>query len=431
MTFNIITLGCKVNSYESEVMHELLINNGYIYTDDNADIYIINTCSVTNQADSKSLKILRRIKREHPDSILVVCGCSSQNNQEKYLELGVNILLGNSGKSDIVSLLKKYKETNENYTYFTNERKLSFEDMRINKFSSHTRAFLKIEDGCDNFCSYCIIPYTRGSQRSKDFNKTIEEAKELVKNGHQEIVLTGIHTGSYSSNNHDLSDLIMELSKIEDLKRIRVSSIEITELNDKFIEVLKNNKKLCDHLHIPIQSGSEEVLKRMNRKYNKEYFKNKIEEIRRIRPSISITTDCIVGHPYEAEECFRECLSFCEGINFSKIHVFPYSIRSGTAASLMPQIDNGIKKERARKLIELSNKLEESYANTFLNKEVEVLTEEGYNGVTVGHTSNYLKIILKGDYKLNTNYLCKITKIDNLNIYGEVINCLNEEKIVI
>lgn len=431
MKFNIITLGCKVNSYESEVMHELLLKNGYIYTPEDADIYIINTCSVTNQADSKSLKILRRIKREHPDSILVVCGCSTQNNQKKYMELGVNILLGNSGKSNIVNLIETYKKTNKNYTYFTNERKLSFEDMRINKFTSHTRAFLKIEDGCDNFCSYCIIPYTRGSQRSKDFNKTIEEAQKLVQSGHQEIVLTGIHTGSYNSDNHDLSDLIMELSEIKNLKRIRVSSIEITELNDKFMNVLKNCNKLCDHLHIPIQSGSEEVLKRMNRKYDKEYFKNKIKEIRDIRPNISITTDCIVGHPYETEECFTKCMNFCKELNFSKIHVFPYSIRSGTAASRMPQIEGGIKKRRARELIELSNTLEKSYSESFLNKEVEVLTEETYNGNTVGHTSNYLKVILKGDYKLNTSYLCKIAKIDGLNIYGEVITCLNEEKIVI
>lgn len=216
--------------------------------------------------------------------------------------------------------------------------------MQVKKFTTHTRAFLKIQDGCNNFCSYCVIPYVRGDVRSKDFTKTIKEVETLVNNNHKEIVLTGIHTGSYNSDGKDLSDLLIELSKIEELERIRISSIEITELDDKFLDVLKNNSKICDHLHIPLQSGSDNVLKKMNRKYDKKYYYEKIKKIREIRPDISITTDAIVGHPYETDLDFIEYLDFCREIAFSKIHVFPYSMRNGTAASLMPQVPNEIKK---------------------------------------------------------------------------------------
>ncbi len=424
MTFKIITLGCKVNMYESEAMLEKLKQAGFIYNEEKPDITIINTCSVTNTADTKSLKMVRRARKENSEGILVVCGCSSQNNQEKYRSLGIDILLGNREKSKIVELISEYLKNKKAYTYFTNERKLNFEDMVVKKFTTHTRAFLKVQDGCDNFCSYCIIPYTRGSIRSKDFNKCLEEAKEFVKNGHQEIVLTGIHTGSYNYEGQDLSDLINALSVIDGLKRIRISSIEITELDNKFLDTLKNNVKVCNHLHVPLQSGSTEILKRMNRKYDKEYFLNKIEKMRNIRPDISITTDVIVGHPYETDEAFLECYDFCKKINFSKIHVFPYSKRDGTAASFMPQVDGNIKKMRAHKLIELSNNLEEEYAKNFIGKTLEVLTEEVEGEYITGHTSNYLKVYLKGNYKLNMMYLCKIVSCSGSIVYGEVINCL-------
>ena len=427
MTFKIITLGCKVNTYESEYMLEELLKSGYIYNEEKPDIVIINTCSVTNMADSKSLKIVRRVKRENPNSILVVCGCSVQNNSEKYNDLEIDILIGNREKSKIISLIDNYYKTKEKYQYLTKERNLDFEDMKVSKFTTHTRAFIKIQDGCNNFCSYCIIPYTRGSIRSKDFNKTIEEVKELVENGHKEIVLTGINTGSYNDNGRDLSDLLIELAKIKDLERIRISSIEITELDSKFLNTLKNTPKICNHLHIPLQSGSENILKRMNRKYDKEYFYKKIEEIRNIREYISITTDCIVGHPYETEDDFNEYLEFCQKVNFSKIHVFPYSIRVGTASATMPQVNDNIKKERAKRLIELSNKLEEEYNKKFIGETLEIITEEEVGDYIIGHTSNYLKVYIKGDYKLNSTYKVKIERLENNILYGQVSCCSNSK----
>ena len=423
MNFKIITLGCKVNTYESEYIKESMQEAGFIYSLENPNIIIINTCSVTNNADSKSFKMVRRIKRENPGSIIVVCGCSAQNNQIKYQNLGIDILLGNRKKSDIVNIIKDYIKTKEAYTYFTNDRNLTFEDMKVNKFTSHTRAFVKIEDGCNNFCSYCIIPYTRGTVRSKDYNQVLEEVNNLVNNNHQEIVLTGIHTGAYYSNNHDLSDLLVDLAKIPNLKRIRISSIEITELNAKFLNVLKTTPKICDHLHIPLQSGSAKILKIMNRKYDKEFYQNKIKEIRKIRPNIAITTDAIVGHPYEDETDFLEYLAFCRELNFAKIHVFPYSKRDGTPSSKMPQVDEKIKKERTDTLLKLSTELEHNYNNRFLNQKLDVLTEEYESDYVIGHTSNYLKVYLKGDLLLNKIYNCQITTIQNDKIYGEVINC--------
>ena len=427
MKFNIITLGCKVNAYESEFMLENLLRSGYFFDKENPDIIIINTCSVTNMADRKSRKLVHKARREHEKAILVVVGCSTQNHEEDYQNMGIDILLGNREKSKIVSILEEYIHNHKPYTYFTKERSLDFEDMQVEEFTTHTRAFVKVQDGCDNFCSYCIIPYVRGSIRSKDFNQAIEEVKTLVSHGHKEVVLTGIHTGSYSSNGHDLSDLIEEMAKIEGLIRIRISSIEITELNDKFLDLLKKEPKIANHLHIPLQSGSDTVLKRMNRKYDTNYFREKIKQIRAIRPDISITTDCIVGHPYETEECFLEYVAFCHEIHFSKLHVFPYSIRTGTASASMPQIDDKIKKERTHLLLELSSKLEEEYDKKFIGSTMDVITEEYEGEYTVGFTSNYIKVYLKGEYKLNQVYACKLEHVENLRVYGSVISCLNEE----
>jgi len=426
MKFNIVTLGCKVNAYESEAMKELLIKDGFSFTEETnkADIVIVNTCSVTNMADSKSRKVIRRVKRENPECILVVCGCSSQNHQEEYQNFNIDILLGNRKKNEIVTLIKNYIDSKEKHTYFTSDRNLSFEDFNVEKFTSQTRAYIKIQDGCNNFCSYCIIPYVRGDIRSKDFNCVLKEAECLVKNGHYEIVLTGIHTGSYNDSGKDLVDLIRELAKIKELKRIRISSIEITELDEEFMRVLKEEPKVCNHLHIPLQSGSSEVLKRMNRKYDKEYFKKKIEEIRRIRPNISITTDVIVGHPYETKEDFLECLSFCEEINFSKIHVFPYSKRNGTAAANMAnQVDEADKKNRAQMLLELSEKLEANYYNKHIDYVVEVLIEvvDEKNGCSIGHTDNYLQVRVNEVLDSNKIYNVKICEIKNNIAIGKII----------
>ena len=394
MKFNIITFGCKVNQYESNMMKEYMLHHNFSYEEDlsKCEIIIVNTCTVTNVADKKCLKMIRHLKREYSNAILVVAGCSAQNKQDLYETLGIDILIGNKDKSKIADLITNYLEVNKPYVKFYNDRNLDFEDMMISSFN-HVRAFIKIEDGCDNFCSYCIIPYVRGSVRCKAFDKVIKEAIKLAKNGHQEIVLTGIHTGRYWDNGHDLADLIEELCKIPEIKRIRISSIEITELGDRFLDVLRDNPKVCDHLHIPLQSGSDDVLKKMNRKYDLTYFRNKIREIRAIRPNIAISTDIIVGFPGESDQNFNECYNFAKEIEFSKIHVFPYSLREGTAAASMPeQVPENIKKDRVKKLMTLSENLEKKYYDKFRGKKVDVLVEECDNGISFGHTSNYLYV---------------------------------------
>ena len=411
MKFNIVTFGCKVNQYESNMMKERMLSSNFFYVENisEANIIVVNTCSVTNVADKKCLKMIRRIKREYPNSILVVAGCSSQNKQEIYENLDIDILIGNKDKSKIDILLKEYIKNHKRYVKFYKAekkkyRKLDFEDMLISDYN-HIRAFIKIEDGCDNFCSYCIIPYVRGSVRSKNFETVIKEAKLLTQKGHKEIVLTGIHTGHYMDNDYDLTDLINELSKIEDLLRIRISSIEITELNDKFLNMLSTNKKVCDHLHIPLQAGSDEILKKMNRKYDLKYYEEKIKKIRMIRPDISITTDIIVGFPYETDKLFNETLEFSRKMNFSKIHVFPYSIRLGTSAANMPnQVDESIKKERVKKLMDLSETMEKEYYNKFVGKELDILVEECDNNVSIGHSSNYLMIRLNEKLEVGQIY---------------------------
>ncbi|MBE6140406.1 MAG: tRNA (N(6)-L-threonylcarbamoyladenosine(37)-C(2))-methylthiotransferase MtaB [Firmicutes bacterium] len=396
MKFNIITFGCKVNQYESNMMKENMLHHNFYWENDylKSDIVIINTCTVTNTADKKCLKMVRSVKRNCPDKIIVVTGCSTQNKVEKYEDLGLDIILGNVDKSKIALIIEKYLETKRKVKIIEKNRHLEFEDMFINDYH-HVRAFLKIEDGCDNFCSYCIIPFVRGSVRCKDFATVLKEAQSLVDNNHQELVLTGIHTGHYNYEGKDLSDLILELEKIKGLKRIRISSIEITELDEKFMNVLKTSKKLCNHLHIPLQAGSDEILKSMNRKYDLNYFKNKIQEIRRIRPDISITTDIIVGFPGETEQNFLETLKTSEQLNFAQIHVFPYSKREGTKAALMEnQIDEKIKKDRVKRLIELSKSLEKKYYEKFKNKELDILVENIENNKSYGHTSNYLYVEL-------------------------------------
>ena len=422
MKFKIITLGCKVNAYESEMMKEKLLKAGYTYDEEAPEIILLNTCSVTNVADQKSKKMARHYRRENPDAILVICGCSSENNKKAYEEVQPQILLGNRKKSEIVNLLETYFKTHEKYQFFTGTRKLSFEDMQIEKFTTHTRAFVKIEDGCDNFCSYCVIPYVRGSIRHKDFDTVLKEVETLVFHGHQEIVFTGIHTGSYkSSNGKDLTDLIHEVSKFEGLKRIRISSIEITELKEKFLKELKENPKICDHLHIPLQAGSDDILKKMSRKYTVNEYKKIIEQIRLIRPNISITTDIIVGFPGETEELFLETLKTASSLEFSKIHVFPYSVREKTAASLMPNhVSSEEKHRRSKELTALSKKLEKEYAEKFLGQELEVLIEKS-GEESIGTTSNYLKVKINENLPNNTLISVKILSYDGFCLHGTKI----------
>ena len=426
MKYKVINFGCKVNTYESTYIEEKFIANNLTEASslEDANLIVINTCSVTNVADQKCKKMIRRIRRENPSAVIVATGCSVQNNFEEYKTYGVNILVDNYHKGEIYDLFKKYLETSENIYIYDNNRKQKFESMLLEKFTKHTRAFIKIQDGCDNFCSYCVIPLVRGSIRSKDFNEVINEANTLAENGHKEIVLVGIHTGSYNSDGKDLVDLINEISKIDKIKRIRISSIEITELNDKFMELLKNNEKVVNHLHIPLQAGSDEILKIMNRKYDLKYFEEKIKLIRSIRPDINITTDVIVGHPYETEELFNHTLEFCEKIYFGKIHVFPYSIRKNTKASLMPnQVSETDKKKRAEKLIRLSDILMDKYENQFLEKEMDIITEINHKGEIVGFTSNYIKTFINNPDGLKANELIKVKLLsrDNNYVYAEKI----------
>ena len=407
MKFSILTFGCKVNSYESEFMKELLINHGYTYNEDEktSDIVIVNTCSVTNTADNKCKKTIRGIRRDNSDTILVVCGCTAENHREELNDLDIDILIGNKDKSKIVEMIEEYRNTNKKYIKFYEGRLKEFEDMNVESFSDLTRAYVKIQDGCNNYCAYCIIPYVRGNIRSKKFDEAVDEIKTLVSKGHKEIVFTGINTGAYGKETglYDLTDLIREISKIDELERIRVSSIEITEINDKFIEEMGRNPKLCAHLHVSLQSGSERVLQIMNRKYTKAEYLEKINKLKKARPEINLTTDVIVGFPTETEEEFNECVEYCKIVGFSKIHVFPYSKREGTkAASMDGHLPNSIKKERARRLIEIDNDLQLDYNKKFINEKVSVLIEEIVDGKSIGHTQNFLKVEIEEELEPNT-----------------------------
>lgn len=414
MKFNILTFGCKVNSYESEYMKEQLLKNNYEYSDDykDSDVVIVNTCSVTNTADNKCKKMIRSVRRENKDCILMVCGCTAENHREELNDLEIDILIGNKEKSNVIKLIEDYKLSNEKYIKFYETRRLPFEDMKVNEFNDLTRAYVKIQDGCNNYCAYCIIPYVRGSIRSKNFLETVNEIKDLVLKGHKEIVFTGINTGAYGKEHgkYDLTDLIREISKIDGLDRIRVSSIEITEIDDKFIEEMRVNPKLCAHLHVSLQSGSERVLQIMNRKYTKAIYLEKINKLKNARPEMNLTTDVIVGFPTETEEEFLECVDYCKEVGFSKIHVFPYSMREGTkAASMSGQIPNNIKKDRARRLIEIDNDLQLEFNKKFIGTKVNVLVEEVIDGKSIGHTQNFLKVLVDKELATNTCYDVIIT----------------------
>ena len=422
MKFYIYTLGCKVNTYESGVIHDMLINDNYVEgTEDDSDIYIINTCTVTNTSDNKSLKVVRRCLRNNPNAIIVVMGCMVQATPDILDGLNVSIIIGNKYKSELPSLIEEYRKTKLPIKKIEDIRNTKFEEMKLNNFD-RTRAFVKIEDGCNNFCSYCIIPFARGGVRSRDVIEVINEVKLLVSKGHKEIVLTGIHTGHYGADiNYSFSKLLKDLIKIDGLERIRISSIEITELDNEFMEVLKSSKKIVDHIHIPLQSGSNEILKLMNRKYDKEYFINKINEIRAIRPDISITTDVIVGFPSETDELFEETIDTIKKVNFSKIHVFPFSLRHGTKAEHIPNhIDEVTKKERCHKLIDLSKKLEIEYFNKFINTKQIFIPEVYKDGYLIGHTGNYLLVKYKGCQELkNQDVEVTIKKVEYPYVIGE------------
>ena len=410
MKFLINTLGCKVNTYESNVIRDIFLNEGYEESNSNVDIAVINTCTVTNTSDSKSLKVIKHTIKNNPNAIVIVCGCFSQINPDRLKDMdGVSIVLGNYNKSKIMDYINQYKKDKKQIIDVRELNDEKFECMKLNNFNK-TRAFVKIEDGCENFCSYCIIPYSRGKVRSKLMEDVLDEVNTLVNNGHREIVLTGIHTGHYGADieEYDFSDLLNEICKIKGLERLRISSIEITELDDKFLETLKNNKIIVDHMHIPLQSGCDKTLKEMNRKYDVAYFKDKIKKIRSIRPNISITTDVIVGFPNETEDDFNTTVNTIKEIKFTKLHVFPFSVRKGTVAETMEnQIDEKTKKERVHILMNISKELELDYMNKFVGCEVEFIPEVSKDGYIIGHTGNYLQI--KSKIKSNGHETIKTT----------------------
>ena len=401
------TLGCKVNAYESELIKEMFLNNKDEIIDDKtlADVIVINTCTVTNQADSKGRKLIRQARRDNENAILIVCGCMTQNHED--IDIDADIILGNKDKSKILDLIDEFKENKKQIRLFYDLRNVSFEDMKITHFEHKTRGFVKIQDGCNNFCSYCIIPFVRGNIRSKNIDVAYDEIKCLVNNGYQEIVLTGIHTGSYGvGENFDLVDLIKKISTLDGLKRIRISSIEITELNDKFMKEFKNNLKICSHLHVPIQSGSDHVLKNMNRKYDIAYFKEKTNLIKSLREDVNLTTDLIVGFPEETDEDFNTTKQNLIDIGFSR----------GTKASMMKQVNDTVKKNRTHEILELSDRLENAYYQKYIGKIVTVLVEDNYSGFT----SNYIKVHFDEFQENNTFVDCLITEVDGINVKGIV-----------
>jgi threonylcarbamoyladenosine tRNA methylthiotransferase MtaB len=425
----LLTLGCKVNSYETEAVWELLEKEGYdrVEWNDQSDVFIINTCSVTNTGEAKSRKMIRHAVATNPQAIVVVMGCFSQLKVSEVLAIqGVSIAIGTNHRDQIPSMIKKYIVEHKPISLVEDlSPKEAYDNLAIDHFVHHQRAFLKIQDGCNNFCSYCIIPYARGRIRSKAPEIVMNEALRLVESGFKEIILTGIHTGGYGQDlkNYRFSDLLKDLEKIDGLKRLRISSIEISELTEDVLEVIRHSKIIVNHLHIPLQSGSERILHLMNRKYTKNDYMSKIAEIRQIRKGIAITTDVIVGFPSETEAEFNEMMDFIRAMEFSELHVFPFSKRDGTlAASMANQIDGTIKKQRVNDLISLSNELSKKYSELFIGQTLEVIPESISEGYLLGHSDNYLSLRFKGHLDLVGQIVqVKLNHIENLTLFGEII----------
>ena len=408
-----ISLGCKVNSYESNALKELFLLNG-IKEDGDYDVVVINTCSVTAVADQKSRQIIRRERRNNPNAIICVMGCYSQKNAEYVKkECGADIVVGTSNRNKLPDFIKQFiKDKKQIVVIDEDPRKFKYESFGTVAIPNSTRAYVKIEDGCNNFCSYCTIPYTRGVARSRDKDEVINEISTLVEHGFKEIVLTGIHTAHYGLDNKgcSFSELVEEICNIPGLYRLRISSIEESEIDDKFLELLGKYPCIAQHLHMPLQSGSKTVLKRMCRKYNVEDYINKVNKITKILPNISITTDVIVGFPGETEEEFKETYDFIKKVNFAELHVFPFSAREGTKAYSMPdQVKPEVKAARVDKLIKLSEELHANFVSRFKGQELEVILEERNKttGLLSGFTSNYIKL----EADLPDEYIGKIHKI--------------------
>ena len=399
-----ISLGCKVNQYETNAMAQEFIKCGYevVNHEEKADVYVVNTCTVTNIADRKSRQMLRRVKEINPKAILVACGCYVQVGREELNKMEeIDLIIGNNEKKNIVEIVENYIENSENEFISDVMQQKEFVEFGPTTYTEKTRAVIKVQDGCDRFCSYCIIPYARGRVRSRKLENVITEAKQIVQKGYKEIIITGIHVASYGKDfketeygkNIGLIDLLEELNKIEGLKRIRLSSIEPKIITKEFVERLSKLEKICDHFHLSLQSGCDETLKRMNRRYTTKEFEEGTQLLREKYPNAALTTDVIVGFPGETDEEFNKTYEFLEKIKFYKMHVFKYSQRKGTKAAVMPnQIDGNIKEQRSKKLLELSDENEEWYNKQYIGKTVEVLFEEKEGTYFKGHTTNYIEV---------------------------------------
>lgn len=416
MNYILNYLGCRVNSCEINAIRELLNKEGNIESESNVNFVVINTCSVTSVADKKSRQMISHYRRNFPEAIICVMGCFTQGtSKEKLEEIDADIIIGNTKKSQILEYIRKFEINKEKIIDIDkNFRNFSYDEMPIINLSDIARAYVKIQDGCNNFCSYCLIPFVRGASRSRKEAEIIHEIQNLVNNKYKEIVLTGIDVASYGldfENKTNFSNLLEDiLDNVAGDFIIRISSIEESMIDDKFLELIKNNKKIARHMHMSLQSGSDSVLKRMNRKYTTNEFYEKVQFLYKSIPDINLTTDIIVGFPGETEIEANETFQFIQKCKFSHIHVFPYSKRQGTAAAIMKnQVDSKIKKERVKKLLELDNKLKNEYESKFFNKELGVLIEsyDEKSGKYIGHTSNYIEV----ECESKENIVGKVIKI--------------------
>lgn len=428
-TFNIITLGCKVNQYESEAVEEIFKSRGYKKKQDGADIYVINTCTVTNMSDRKSRQMISRARRDNPESVIAVMGCYSQVKPDEVLAIeGVDIVLGSRNKEEVVDLCEDVlqNKTAIDRVISLSESK-SIEELEISNQEDMTRAYMKIQDGCNMYCSYCLIPYARGNIVSRDMESIKEEAIRLAKNGYKEIVLTGIHVASYGKdlkNGKRLIDVIEEVAKTDGIERIRLSSMEPRHITKDFLERMKATRKACDHFHLSLQSGSDEILKAMNRKYDTEIYEQKVKLIREVFPNAGITTDIIVGFPTETEENHRQTKEFVKKIKFSKTHLFKYSKRDGTkAADMKPEVDGNVKRQRLKELEEIEKANRENFLKNQIGKTLSVLFESksDIDGFKSGYSTNYLRVNVKDEISNNEIRDVLITEIKDDELVGKVL----------
>ena len=410
-------------------MAEQFIDNNYKVVDfeEFADVYIINTCTVTNMSDRKSRQIIRRAKQINPDSILVATGCYAQTAQEELEQIAeIDLIVGNTEKKDIVKIVEEYGDNRDSERVKISDinKQKEFVDFGSVTYTEKTRAVIKVQDGCNNFCSYCIIPYAKGRVRSRKLESVVKEITEIAANGIKEVVITGIHVASYGidfDNDTRLIDLLEAIQKIDGIERIRLGSLEPNIITEEFVNRLKKVTKMCDHFHLSLQSGCDETLKRMNRKYTAEAFEKEVNLLRKTFPNVALTTDVIVGFPEETEEEFNETYKYLSKIRFAKLHVFKYSPRKGTVAAKMKnQIDSAVKEKRSHKLIELSNECEIEFLDRYIGKKLKVLFEKQDGKYIKGHTTNYLVVKVKEKKLENQIKEVKIVSRDELELIGEM-----------